>query len=104
MLLVSKDGRGRRPEGRTRLEPIKSKTLHVALTNGKIVEYRVSVYKSNAFDYGNKYSLNFYNVDTGDYDGYDVRYDTRLKRDLSNFDEYVMNFAREIFASALAVL
>ena len=74
------------------MEPLKTKSVTVTYSNGAVRHFRVSVYKSEAYTYGNQFSLTLENEDNGYMDSYDIRYDTRIRRDLGNFDSYVEKF------------
>lgn len=74
------------------MEPLKTKSVTVTYSNGAVRHFRVSVYKSEAYTYGNQFSLTLENEDNGYVDSYDIRYDTRIRRDLGNFDSYVEKF------------
>lgn len=74
------------------MEPLKTKSVTVTYSNGAVRHFKVSVYKSEAYTYGNQFSLVLENEDNGYIDAYDIRYDTRIRRDLGNFDSYVEKF------------
>ena len=74
------------------MEAIRTKSVTVTFGNGAVRHFRVSVYKSEAYTYGNQFSLTLENEDNGYVEQYDIRYDTRIRRDLGNFDDYVEKF------------
>ena len=86
---------------------IASAKFHVYGTTswGHPVDKQVTLHlgQSGAFGYGNGLAVRV------EYDGggidqlYDVRYDRRLRRDGSNYTEWVKGFANDIFDSALTV-
>lgn len=84
--------------------PLRTKSVSVEFSNGKVNDYEVSVYKSQEPTYGNQYSLYVEDKTHGYTESYDVRYDTRLRRDLSNFDEYVGMFMLDAYSTAVRVL
>ena len=64
------------------MEAIRTKSVTVTFGNGAVRHFRVSVYKSEAYTYGNQFSLTLENEDNGYVEQYDIRYDTRIRRDL----------------------
>lgn len=74
------------------MAPIKTKQITVVFDNGVVRRFDASVYKSESHTYGNQYSLVLTNKDNDYADMYDIRYDTRIRRDLSNFDSYIKEF------------
>ena len=60
--------------------------------------------KSGCFDYGNGLTVRIEYDEKGAIDDYiDVRYDTRLHRDGSNFIDWVMAYAEDRYDKALKV-
>ena len=96
-------GDGSRPDGSTKLKAA-TKRVIVRFADGKVRTFDVSAYVSDSETYGNQTSLEVVNVDNGFTEAFDVRYDTRLRHDLSNFEEFVDQFIVDAYRMALHVI
>jgi hypothetical protein len=77
----------------------------VEFLDGNVHTLEFTAYDTDANDYGNKMQLEVRDLDLEDkptYEStyvYDIRYDTRIKRDLKNFAEYCREFLMERWSS-----